>query len=254
MQFPFGHGLSYTRFGYGRGGAPATVDVNVSFTLSNTGERTGRRGRPGLRGPLPPACHAAQAARRLGQGQPRSGREPARHGASRVQVPVLLGPGCQHRRRASAGRGQHADPPPDPASQNTDGHWVTPSGRVTLSIGSSVRTSGSPTRSPCAAAPARGQRHRRRRLDTAAARWRRRRRAAQPAARAAGPQVRWGAGPHGPAGPPGPAGKVVCRNTTTAQVLCTLLFPDGAWESSPAAARGCAWSRAAARSRRARPS
>jgi hypothetical protein len=30
---------------------------------------------------------------------------------------------------------------------------------------------------------------------------------------------------------------VFCRNTDAAQVLCTLLFPDGTWSTQPAAAR-----------------
>jgi hypothetical protein len=29
----------------------------------------------------------------------------------------------------------------------------------------------------------------------------------------------------------------VCRNTAAAQVLCTLLFPDGSWETASQAAR-----------------
>src|SRR5688572_5240830 len=42
LQFPFGHGLSYTRFRYRNAKAKNRRGrVSVSFTLRNTGERTG---------------------------------------------------------------------------------------------------------------------------------------------------------------------------------------------------------------------
>jgi beta-glucosidase len=44
-QFPFGHGLSYTTFGYGdfelKPSSSAAALYDVSFTVKNTGERTG---------------------------------------------------------------------------------------------------------------------------------------------------------------------------------------------------------------------
>jgi hypothetical protein len=56
---------------------------------------------------------------------------------------------------------------------------------------------------------------------------------------AAGPQGPAGpAGPQGPVGaigpqgPPGPAGKVICNNTNVALVLCSIIFPPGAWSTN----------------------
>jgi hypothetical protein len=49
-------------------------------------------------------------------------------------------PGANTDAGASEGRAEAADPNgTDPPSQNTDGRWVTPSGRVTRNIGSSVQ-------------------------------------------------------------------------------------------------------------------
>lgn len=44
VTFPFGHGLSYTTFGYGEAAASRTADgdVEVRVTVTNTGERAGR--------------------------------------------------------------------------------------------------------------------------------------------------------------------------------------------------------------------
>ncbi|MEV8215429.1 glycoside hydrolase family 3 C-terminal domain-containing protein [Leifsonia sp. NPDC077715] len=44
VAFPFGHGLSYTTFGYGDATASTTADgdVEVRLTVTNTGERVGR--------------------------------------------------------------------------------------------------------------------------------------------------------------------------------------------------------------------
>jgi glycine rich protein len=39
-------------------------------------------------------------------------------------------------------------------------------------------------------------------------------------------------GPTGPQGPPGPAGKVICNNTSVALVLCSIIFPGGAWSTN----------------------
>ena len=57
LQFPFGHGLSYTRFRYRRlttraPGAGAD-DVRVRFTVRNVGRRTGREVAQVYIGPLP---------------------------------------------------------------------------------------------------------------------------------------------------------------------------------------------------------
>ena len=44
VAFPFGHGLSYTTFGYGEATAATaeTGDLEVRVTVSNTGDRAGR--------------------------------------------------------------------------------------------------------------------------------------------------------------------------------------------------------------------
>ena len=44
VAFPFGHGLSYTTFGYGDAAAAVTADgdVEVRITVTNTGDRAGR--------------------------------------------------------------------------------------------------------------------------------------------------------------------------------------------------------------------
>jgi hypothetical protein len=39
-------------------------------------------------------------------------------------------------------------------------------------------------------------------------------------------------GPLGPQGPAGPAGKVICNNTSVAQVLCSIIFAPGTWSTS----------------------
>jgi hypothetical protein len=56
---------------------------------------------------------------------------------------------------------------------------------------------------------------------------------------AAGPQGPTGApgppgpkGAIGPQGPTGPAGKVICNNTTAAQLLCSIIFPRGSWSTN----------------------
>jgi hypothetical protein len=105
----------------------------------------------------------------------------------------------------------------DPVSTNTDGRWVTPNGRLTLHIGSSVQDI--------------------RLTDTVTLRGGTCRQAsdAEGAGNSSGGGSAGGGG--GGQGPAGPAGRVVCRNTTAAQVLCTLLFEDGTWETAPAAAR-----------------
>jgi hypothetical protein len=65
LQFPFGHGLSYTRFRY-RGlstwirGRKAG-DVRVRFTIRNVGRRTGREVAQVYVGPLPRACRCRRS-------------------------------------------------------------------------------------------------------------------------------------------------------------------------------------------------
>jgi len=145
---------------------------------------------------------------------------------------------------ASEGAANSADPEgTDPVSANTDGHWATPAGRVTLHVGSSVQdirladtvtlaagtcneasdvagggSGGSGGGSGGSGGGSGGG-------------------AAGPPG-PAGPAGPAGAqGPAGVPGPPGPAAKVVCRTTTTAQVLCTLIFADGTWETATRAAR-----------------
>jgi hypothetical protein len=43
-------------------------------------------------------------------------------------------------------------------------------------------------------------------------------------------------GPTGPVGPTGPSGKVVCRSTVAAQILCALTFAPGTWTTQPKSA------------------
>jgi hypothetical protein len=50
---------------------------------------------------------------------------------------------------------------------------------------------------------------------------------------ASGPTGPQGAvGPAGPQGPAGPAGKVICSNTSVAQLLCSIIFAPGTWSTS----------------------
>ena len=143
-------------------------------------------------------------------------------------------PGANTDAGASEGTANVADPTStDPASTNTDGHWVTPSGRVTLSIGSSVQdirrtatvtlrvgtcaensdiaSSGSGGGSSPGAAAAPGAR--------------------TPAASPGRVEA------HRPAGAPRLAGKVICHSAASTRVLCTLRFKVGSWARTSVAAR-----------------
>ncbi len=248
MQFPFGYGLSYTKFAYGDPAAEnRDGQVSVSFTLTNTGDRTGAEVAQVYAGtlptgvPTPPKQLAGFAKVFLEPGESR-----------RVTVPLACkslsywDPGANTDAGNSEGRAAAADPnSTDPVSQNTDGGWVTPNGRVALYVGSSVQdvrlnsavslrggtcAQGSDAEGSANTGGGGG--------DTGAGG------GTQGPAGPAGPQGPAGQqgatgaqGPAGPQGPPGPAGKVVCRNTAAAEVLCSLLFPDGTWDSAPAAAR-----------------
>ncbi|MGH3371002.1 MAG: glycoside hydrolase family 3 C-terminal domain-containing protein, partial [Nocardioidaceae bacterium] len=142
MQFPFGHGLSYTRFQYrnadaeNRGG-----QVSVSFTLHNTGQRTGAEVAQVYAGtlptstPTPPKQLAGWAKVELDPGESRD-----------VTVPLACkslshwDPGANTDAGQSEGQANTTNPAgTDPVSQNTDGRWVTPTGRVTIDVGSSVQ-------------------------------------------------------------------------------------------------------------------
>jgi beta-glucosidase len=246
MQFPFGYGLSYTTFGYGDALAEnRDGQVSVSFTLRNTGERTGAEVEQVYAGtlptsvPTPPKQLAGWAKVELAPGESR-----------RVTVPLACksfsywDPGANTDAGQSEGQANTTDPNgTDPVSQNTDGHWVTPSGRLTLRIGSSVqdirltapvslRGGTCAEGSDAAASPGDGGGSSGGGGGGSGSQ-------GPPGPQGpAGPQGAAGpAGPQGPAGPPGPAGRVICRTTNAAQVLCTLLFPDGTWSTQPSAAR-----------------
>jgi beta-glucosidase len=142
LQFPFGYGLSYTSFRY-RNATAENRDgqVSVSFTLRNTGKRTGAETAQVYAGtlptsvPTPPKQLAGWAKVTLDPGERR-----------RVTVQLACkslsywDPGANTDAGQSEGQAQASDSnSTDPVSQNTDGRWVTPSGRVPLYIGSSVQ-------------------------------------------------------------------------------------------------------------------
>ncbi|MFI7636351.1 beta-glucosidase [Nonomuraea sp. NPDC049400] len=112
--FPFGHGLSYTRFQYGDLSVrAASGGLSVSFTLTNTGRRAGVEVAQVYLGPppappvpMPPRALAGFARVRLSPGERR-----------RVTVPVA--------RRA--------------LQYWSDGRWVLAGGRRTVHVGSSSR-------------------------------------------------------------------------------------------------------------------
>jgi beta-glucosidase len=146
LQFPFGHGLSYTRFRYRNAKAKNRRGrVSVSFTLRNTGERTGAEVAQVYAGtlptsvPTPPKQLAGWAKLTLDPGERR-----------RVTVPLACkslsywDPGASTNAGHSEGQANNSPftapgGPGDPVSSNTDGGWVTPSGRVTIHVGSSVQ-------------------------------------------------------------------------------------------------------------------
>jgi beta-glucosidase len=142
LQFPFGHGLSYTRFAY-RNVAAENRDgqVSVSFALRNTGDRTGAEVAQVYAGtlptdvPTPPKQLAGWAKLTLDPGERR-----------RVTVPLACKslshwePGANTDAGQSEGQANTSDPTgTDPTSQNTDGRWATPAGRVTIHVGASVQ-------------------------------------------------------------------------------------------------------------------
>jgi beta-glucosidase len=117
LQFPFGHGLSYTRFRYRglstrvRGGKAG--DVRVRFTIRNVGRRTGREVAQVYVGPLPTSVPT-----------------PPKQLAGFVKV--NLDP--RDRERVTVRLDRHALSYWDEAADR----WVTPRGRVRVYVGSSV--------------------------------------------------------------------------------------------------------------------
>ena len=125
-RWAFGHGRSYTSFRYSRlrvpraAQTPGTGDVNVSFTLTNTGRRRGTEIAQVYVGKLPTTAVETrrEEARRMGAGNPRSRRVTARHRHARPQGTLLLGRwntrlGHAHRPRPHPGGrlgGQHQAP------------------------------------------------------------------------------------------------------------------------------------------------
>ena len=244
-----GYGLSYTRFGYeDAGGRKPRRYRQRELHAAQHRRAQRRRSRAGLRRHAAhQRAHTAQAARRLGQGQSGPRREPTRHRATGLQVPRPTGIRAPTPTPARARAQAHAANPdaPTPSARTPTANGSRPTDGSPSTSAPPSTTSGSPARvslrgGTCAegsdvqgAAESAGGGG-----DGGAGG------ASQgPAGTAgppgpAGPQGPAGAqGPAGPQGPPGPAGKVVCRNTAAAQVLCTLLFPDGAWETAPTAAR-----------------
>jgi beta-glucosidase len=142
VRYPFGHGLSYTRFAYSRPVAEnRDGQVSVSFTLRNTGRRTGSEVAQVYAGtlptsvPTPPKQLAGWAKVSLDPGERR-----------RVTVRLACkslsswDAGANTDAGRSEGQSQAADPDStDPVSQNTDGGWVTPAGPLTVHVGSSVQ-------------------------------------------------------------------------------------------------------------------
>lgn len=116
--FPFGHGLSYTRFAYGnvttRPGSGSDAGVDVRFTVRNTGSRTGAEtaqvyvGRLPTSVPTPPKQLAGFAK-------------------------VTLDPGERRRLRVKLDRRALS------YFDGAENRWVTPPGRVPIYVGSSSR-------------------------------------------------------------------------------------------------------------------
>jgi beta-glucosidase len=142
LQFPFGYGLSYTTFRYRNATAEnRNGQVSVTFTLRNTGKRTGAEVAQVYAGTLPtsvstpPKQLAGWAKVQLDPGERR-----------RVTVQLACkslsywDSGANTDAGQSEGQANTADPQgTDPVSQNTDGSWITPSGRVPIYVGSSVQ-------------------------------------------------------------------------------------------------------------------
>jgi beta-glucosidase len=113
----------------------------VTFTLRNTGKRTGAEVAQVYAGTLPtsvstpPKQLAGWAKVQLDPGERR-----------RVTVQLACkslsywDSGANTDAGQSEGQANTADPQgTDPVSQNTDGSWITPSGRVPIYVGSSVQ-------------------------------------------------------------------------------------------------------------------
>jgi beta-glucosidase len=146
LQFPFGHGLSYTTFRYQNADAVShNGQVSVSFTVRNTGRVSGAEVAQVYAGTLP--TDVATPPKQLAGW---SKIELAPKESRRVTVQVACkslaywDPGANT--DAGHSEGQANNPPNtapggpgDPVSANTDGRWVKPSGRVTLHIGSSLQ-------------------------------------------------------------------------------------------------------------------
>jgi beta-glucosidase len=113
--FPFGHGLSYTSFDYddlvvrARRGA-----VEVSFTVTNSGQRTGAEAAQVYVGRLP------------------TGQVTPPHQLAGFSKPRLA-PGATRRVTVTLNRRAFS------TYSESDGRWVTPSGRVPIAVGSSSR-------------------------------------------------------------------------------------------------------------------
>ncbi|RKQ92990.1 beta-glucosidase [Solirubrobacter pauli] len=257
LQFPFGYGLSYTSFGY----TDATASnqdgqVSVSFTLRNTGERSGAEIAQVYAGTLPtsvatpPKQLAGWTKVQLAPGESRT-----------VTVPLACkslaywDPGANTDAGNSEGQAHATNPNgTDPPSTNTDGNWVTPNGRVTLYVASSVSdvrltTTASLRGGTCsegsdlAILGEDGGDDNGTGVGTTGAGVQNTATAVAPQGTAGapgstGPQSQTGAvGPAGVQGPPGPAGRATCRPTGATRVLCTLLFADGSWSTAPASTR-----------------
>jgi beta-glucosidase len=122
--FPFGHGLSYTKFAYGGlavragggggGGGASAAGASVQFTLTNTGHRTGAESAQVYVGRLPTSVPT-----------------PPRQLAGFAKV--TLSPGESERVTVTLDRRALS-------YYNTSAQrWVTPNGRVPISVGSSSR-------------------------------------------------------------------------------------------------------------------
>lgn len=124
-RFPFGHGLSYTSFGYSRltvRNPRGSVDGRVSVRVRNTGRRTGTEVVQVYHGRLP---NAASTPPRQLVGWARVTLRPGR--STTVRIPVRTG------------RSDRLMAYWKVADNRQGGRWVTPKGRVPIYVGSSSR-------------------------------------------------------------------------------------------------------------------
>jgi beta-glucosidase len=118
--FPFGYGLSYTSFTYSKLQVkPVKADggIDVSFTVKNTGTRSGSETAQVYAGPspdLPPSIQQA-VAKLVGFDR------------------IILSPGESHQISLHVGRDQLS------SWSSTSGRWLTGTGTRTLTVGSSSR-------------------------------------------------------------------------------------------------------------------